>query len=93
LTVRVCRRQSLGLKVAAHCRGSLDVKLAVKHGVDVVYHCDFSDEDAIALLTEAKDRIFVNPAVALLVVGTEGTAEDDPDDPAAGQCKQHHRHR
>ena len=41
------------------------------------------------MLTEAKDRIVVNPAVALLVVGTEGTAEDDPDDPAAGQCKQH----
>jgi imidazolonepropionase-like amidohydrolase len=58
---------SLGKKVAAHCRGNLDVKLACKYGVDVIYHCDFSDKQAVAMLVEAKDRVIVNPAVPVPV--------------------------
>jgi imidazolonepropionase-like amidohydrolase len=81
---------SLGKKVAAHCRGNRDVKLAVQHGVDVIYHCDFSDDEAVALLVAAKDRVVVNPAVALLVKNTEGTDEHDPVSPAVGQWARLH---
>eukprot|EP00935_MAST-01C_sp_MAST-1C-sp1_P000601 g601.t1 len=56
----------LGRKVAAHCRGSLDVKLALKHGVDCIYHCDFADEEALAELKRQRERVFVGPAVGLL---------------------------
>lgn len=52
--------------VAAHARSSQSVKMAVRHGVDCIYHCDFADEEALDMLEEAKDRIFVGPAFGLV---------------------------
>jgi imidazolonepropionase-like amidohydrolase len=63
----------LGRMVAAHCRGSNDVKLALKYGVDCIYHCDFADAVTIAELGKQNERVFVGPAVGLLV----GLAPDD----------------
>ena len=34
---------TIGRRVAAHARASAAVKLALKHGVDVIYHCDYAD--------------------------------------------------
>ncbi|CAE8641365.1 unnamed protein product [Polarella glacialis] len=55
-------------RVAAHCRGSGDVKLALEYGVDVIYHCDFAykDEQILNALEDAKDRVFLGPAVGLM---------------------------
>ncbi|MEE9455381.1 MAG: amidohydrolase family protein [Paracoccaceae bacterium] len=53
-------------KVAAHARSSQSVKMAVRHGVDCIYHCDFADEEALDMLEEAKDRIWVGPAFGLV---------------------------
>jgi imidazolonepropionase-like amidohydrolase len=55
-----------GKKVAAHARSSKSVKMAVRHGVDCIYHCDFADEEALDMLEEAKDRIWVGPAFGLV---------------------------
>jgi imidazolonepropionase-like amidohydrolase len=55
-----------GKQIAAHARAAESVKRAVRNGVDVIYHCDFADEEALDLLEGAKDRIFVGPAVGLL---------------------------
>eukprot|EP01065_Artemidia_motanka_P005723 TRINITY_DN12775_c0_g1_i2.p1 TRINITY_DN12775_c0_g1~~TRINITY_DN12775_c0_g1_i2.p1 ORF type:complete len:459 (+),score=137.73 TRINITY_DN12775_c0_g1_i2:61-1437(+) len=57
-----------GVRVAAHCRGSNDVRLALRHGVDVIYHCDFAFRDPALLsaLEDAKDRIFTGPAIGLV---------------------------
>lgn len=52
--------------VAAHARSSQSVKMAVRHGVDCIYHCDFADEEALDMLEGAKDRIFVGPAFGLV---------------------------
>ncbi|MET1416090.1 amidohydrolase family protein [Roseibium sp. HPY-6] len=52
--------------VAAHARSSKSVKMAVRHGVDCIYHCDFADEEALDMLEGAKDRIFVGPAFGLV---------------------------
>eukprot|EP00756_Hemistasia_phaeocysticola_P044134 Hpha_TRINITY_DN17732_c0_g1::TRINITY_DN17732_c0_g1_i1::g.46322::m.46322 len=64
-------------RVAAHCRGSNDVRLALKYGVDVIYHCDFAwkDEGILDAMEAAKDRIFVGPAVGLM----HGLAPEIPD--------------
>jgi len=55
-----------GKQIACHARAAGSVKRAVRHGVDVIYHCDFADEEALDLLESVKDRIFVGPAVGLL---------------------------
>ncbi|MEM7021383.1 MAG: amidohydrolase family protein [Pseudomonadota bacterium] len=55
-----------GKQIACHARAANSVKRAVKHGVDVIYHCDFADEEALDMLESVKDRIFVGPAVGLL---------------------------
>jgi imidazolonepropionase-like amidohydrolase len=55
-----------GKQIACHARAANSVKRAVRHGVDVIYHCDFADEEALDLLESVKDRIFVGPAVGLL---------------------------
>ncbi len=57
---------SYGKKVAAHARASNAVKAALRHGVDVIYHCEFADEEALDLLEAAKDRVFLAPAIGLI---------------------------
>lgn len=51
---------------ACHARSSESVKMAVRHGLDCIYHCDFADEEALDMLEGAKDRIFVGPAFGLV---------------------------
>ncbi len=53
-------------KVNCHARSSESVKRAVRCGVDVIYHCDSADNAALDLLEDAKDRVFVGPAIGLI---------------------------
>ena len=57
---------SFGRLVNAHARSAEAIKRALRGGVDVLYHCEYADEEAIDLLEAAKDRIFVAPTVSLL---------------------------
>jgi imidazolonepropionase-like amidohydrolase len=62
----VAAAHAFGRKVNAHCRAAESVKRAVRCGVDVIYHCEHADEEALDLLESVKDRVFVGPAVGLL---------------------------
>jgi imidazolonepropionase-like amidohydrolase len=53
-------------KVNAHCRAAEAVKRAVRCGVDVIYHCEHADEEALDMLESVKDRVFAGPAIGLL---------------------------
>ena len=55
-----------GKRVAAHARAAASIKLALEHEVDILYHCEYADEESLDLLEAARDRIFVAPAVGLL---------------------------
>ena len=68
---------TIGRRVAAHARASASVKRAVKHGVDVIYHCDYADEEALDLLESVKDRVFTGPAIGLVVARLEGLRGDN----------------
>ena len=57
---------TFGKKVAAHARSSESVKRAVRAGIECIYHCDFADEEALDMLEEAKDRIWVGPAFGVV---------------------------
>jgi imidazolonepropionase-like amidohydrolase len=57
---------SFGRLVNAHARSAEAIKRALRGGVDVIYHCEYADEEALDMLEAAKDRIFVAPTVSLL---------------------------
>ena len=51
------------LRVAGHCRSAGSVMTALRHGVEVIYHANYADEEALDALEAARDRIFVAPAL------------------------------
>ncbi len=55
-----------GKRGTAHARSAASVKQALRHGIDVIYHASFTDEEALDMLEAAKDRVFVAPGIAIL---------------------------
>jgi len=55
-----------GKRGIAHARSSDSVKQALRHGIDLIYHASFVDNEALDMLEAAKDRIFVAPGIAIL---------------------------
>jgi imidazolonepropionase-like amidohydrolase len=55
-----------GKRGTAHARSAASVKQALRHGIDVIYHASFTDEETLDLLEEAKDRIFVAPGIGII---------------------------
>jgi imidazolonepropionase-like amidohydrolase len=53
------------LRVCAHCRSAESVMLALRHGIEVIYHANYADERALDALEAARDRIFVGPALGI----------------------------
>jgi imidazolonepropionase-like amidohydrolase len=58
--------RDFGKKVNCHARAAESVKRAVRCGIDVIYHCESADEEAIDMLESVKDRIFVGPAIGII---------------------------
>lgn len=58
--------RDFGKKINCHARSAESVKRAVRCGVDVIYHCESADEEALDMLEAAKDRIFVGPAIGII---------------------------
>lgn len=53
-------------KTSCHARSAESVKRALRCGIDVIYHCEGADEEALDMLEAARDRIFVGPAIGLI---------------------------
>lgn len=56
-----------GRRVAAHARSVRSIKKCVKHGIELIYHASFTDEEALDMLEANKDRHFVAPGLAWLI--------------------------
>jgi imidazolonepropionase-like amidohydrolase len=56
---------SFGRSVNAHARSIASIQNCLTAGVDVLYHCEYTDEKTLDMLEEAKERIFVAPTVSL----------------------------
>ncbi len=52
------------MRVACHARSAAAVKQAVRAGVDYIGHANYLDDEAVDLLAEQRDRVFVGPAIA-----------------------------
>ena len=46
-------------------RSAESVLMAVRHGIEVIYHANYADERALDALEAARDRVFVGPALGL----------------------------
>jgi imidazolonepropionase-like amidohydrolase len=56
-----------GKRVSAHARSCESVKQCVRHGIEIIYHASFADEEALDMLEAKKDRHFVAPGIAWLI--------------------------
>lgn len=62
-----------GLWVNAHTQASEAIKMALRNGVRVLYHCTYADAEALDMLESKKDEIFVAPAIGVIVGTLEAT--------------------
>src|SRR5437899_1064196 len=72
MAVREAKRR--GIRVCAHARSAESVKLCVRHGIEIIYHASYADEEALDMLEAAKDKHFVAPALAWLIQTCEGAS-------------------
>ena len=64
-----------GKRMSAHARSAESVKRCVRHGVKVIYHANYADKEALDLLEEHKDHVFISPNIGFTVVAAyEGSA-------------------
>src|SRR5882724_2767163 len=55
-----------GKRLSCHARSCESIKQAVRHGIDIIYHASFTDEESLDLLEAKKDRVFVAPGIGIL---------------------------
>lgn len=54
--------RAFGRRTAVHARSDAAVRMALKCGVEIFYHCEYANEETLDLLEAAKDRIVLAPA-------------------------------
>lgn len=54
-----------GLWLSAHAQSAESIRIGLRHGFRILYHCSHADEETLDLLEEKKAGIFVAPAVGL----------------------------
>lgn len=68
-----------GIWLNAHTHAAESIKLALRNGFRVLYHCEMADEEAIDMLVAAKDRVFLAPAIGVVVATLEAHAPPEFD--------------
>jgi imidazolonepropionase-like amidohydrolase len=63
------------VRVCAHARSAESVKMCVRHGIDIIYHANFADEEALDQLEAGRDSCFVVPALGPTYQACHGTGE------------------
>ncbi|WP_317928463.1 amidohydrolase family protein [Halioxenophilus sp. WMMB6] len=59
--------------LTGHAHAALAVKLGVRSGFRMLYHCTYADDEAIELLASHKDDIFVAPTVGIVQATLDAT--------------------
>lgn len=79
-----------GKRVAAHARSCESIKQCIRHGIEVIYHASFTDEEALDMLEANKHRVFVAPGLAWLI-NTSYNASEYGITPEAAKEMGYHR--
>lgn len=75
IAMAVTEARRRGKRVSAHARSAESVKQCVRHGIEIIFHASFADEQALDMLEAAKDRHFVAPGIAWLINTSYHAAE------------------
>ncbi len=67
IAVCVQEAKAWGKRVAAHARSTWSIKQCVKHGIEVIYHASYTDEEALDMLEAHKMEHFIAPGLAWLI--------------------------
>jgi 2-keto-4-pentenoate hydratase/2-oxohepta-3-ene-1,7-dioic acid hydratase in catechol pathway/imidazolonepropionase-like amidohydrolase/pimeloyl-ACP methyl ester carboxylesterase len=59
-----------GVRLCSHARARDSVKMCIRHGVDIIYHASWIDDEGMDMLERAKDKHIVAPAINWLVATT-----------------------
>ena len=57
-----------GKRLSAHARSAESIKRCVRHGIKVVYHANYADEEALEMLEANKDWLFVSPNIGFTAI-------------------------
>jgi imidazolonepropionase-like amidohydrolase len=63
-----------GKRVSAHARSCESIKQCVRHGIEVIYHASFTDNEALDMLEANKDKHYVAPGMGILIAMLEHAA-------------------
>lgn len=56
-----------GIRVCVHARSAESIKMSLRHGVEIIYHASYVDEEGLDMLEAVKDKVFVAPGLNWLV--------------------------
>jgi imidazolonepropionase-like amidohydrolase len=55
-----------GKRIIVHARSKASVQQALRHGIRMIYHASFTDEQTLDMLEAVKDEVFVAPGIGIL---------------------------
>jgi imidazolonepropionase-like amidohydrolase len=67
VSAAVSEARRRGIRACSHARSAESVKMCVRHGIPIIYHASYADEEALDLLEANKDRLWVAPGLAWLI--------------------------
>lgn len=59
--------------LTGHAHAAEAVKLGVRNGFRILYHCTYADREAMDLLTRQRDQIFVAPSIGIVQATLDAT--------------------
>ncbi|MBI06621.1 MAG: amidohydrolase [Rhodospirillaceae bacterium] len=55
-----------GVNIACHARADQAVRMALKHGINIIYHADYANNKTLDMLEAKKKDVFLAPAVGIV---------------------------
>ena len=55
-----------GVNIACHARADQAVRMALKHGINIIYHADYANNKTLDMLEAKKRDVFLAPAVGIV---------------------------
>jgi imidazolonepropionase-like amidohydrolase len=55
-----------GKRIIVHARSQASVQQALRHGIRLIYHASFTDEQTLDMLEAVRHEVFVAPGIAIL---------------------------
>lgn len=67
IAVAAAEVKRFGKRLAAHARSAESIKQCLRHGIEIIYHGSYADEEALDMLEKHKGEYFFAPGLAWLI--------------------------